>query len=107
MTSVHRVLFLIRPPLKKMLFPVQWPGEDVIAECFFFFFFLSFCHFFFFFCQKFQNFLTGKEKKESEKKEKIVGRPTGHNFGHPLDRKQIFLRVALLSRQAKAASSRH
>ena len=31
-----------------------------------------------------------ERKKEVEKKKKNCGRPTGFNFSHPLDRKQIF-----------------
>ena len=38
-------------------------------------------------------FLPKKKRKEREK-QKSCGCPNGHNFGHPLDRKQTFLRVA-------------
>ena len=31
-----------------------------------------------------------KKKKKEKKRERFGGRPTGHNFGHPLDRKQFF-----------------
>ena len=71
-----------RPPLKKMLFLVQRPGDYITAEWELFFFAN-----FIFFWLKFHHFL--------QKKKKNCGRPTGHNFGHPLDRKQtFFLRVA-------------
>ena len=81
----------VRPPFK-MLFLVQRLGEDITADWELFF---SFCHFFYFFfnSQKFQYFLTHK-KKEGGKR--YCGHPTGHNFGHLLDRKHTFLRVALL-----------
>ena len=51
----------LRPHLKQILFPVQRPGEDIIAE---WELFLPFC--FFFFSQKFQYFLTKKKKGETK-----------------------------------------
>ena len=52
-------------------------------------FFFNFSFFFFFFSKSGQYFPT-KPKKKKEKKRKNCGRPTGHNYGHPLDRKQTF-----------------
>ena len=69
-----------RPLFKKMLFPVQRPGEDITAEWELFLFHFANS---FFFVKNFNIFLKKKEKKN-------CGRPTGHNFGHPLDRKQTF-----------------
>ena len=42
----------------------------------------------FFFCKNFSNFLT--KIKIMEKEEKNCGCLSGHNFGHPLDRKHFF-----------------
>ena len=44
-------------------------------------------------CKNFSYFLNQKKKKTKGKK-RICGRPNGHDFGHPLVRKQTFLRVA-------------
>ena len=71
--------------LKTILFPVQRPGVYITAEWELFFFILP------------PKNLVVKVSLFSyqKKKKKNCGRPTGHNFGHPLDRKQTFLRVAL------------
>ena len=73
--------------LKKNVVSGPAPGEDITAEweAFFFFFFPKKRFFF----KKFQSFL----KKWGKKKN--YGRPTGHNFGHPLDRKQTFFKGGL------------
>ena len=54
----------VRPPLKKMLFPVQRPGDFITAEWEFFF---PFCPFFFV-GQDFIIFLQKKYKKKQKKK---------------------------------------
>ena len=73
----------IRPPLKKILFPVQRPGVCRIGT--FFFILLQF------FFRYFQNFIIFLQKKQRNgKKKRFCGRPTGHNLGHPLDRKPFF-----------------
>ena len=61
-----------------MLFPVERPGEHITDDwkLLFFLFFLLF-----------QNIIIFVQKKK-----KNCGCPTGHIFGHPLDRKQTFFR---------------
>ena len=65
-----------------MLFPVQRPGDYNAAEWELFFSF-------FWGGQNFNIFLQ-KEKKKKTGKKGFCGRPTGHNFDYPLDRKQTF-----------------
>ena len=79
----------MRPPLEKMLFPVQRPGESMRAD-WDLFFFISTIYFFQYY---FYYFLT--KKKEKQKKRRFSVRPTGHNFGHPLYRKQTFFKGGL------------
>ena len=67
--------------LKKMLFPVQWPGDYITVEWELLFFI---CHF------SPIIFLPPKHGRK-----RFCGRPTGHNFGHPLDRKQTFFKGGL------------
>ena len=65
----------VRPPLKKMLFLVQRPGEDITAEWELFFF----------------HFATPPPPPPQKKNSNFFYPPkkegkTGHNFGHPLDK---------------------
>ena len=73
----HKTVFEIKllfwapvsPPLQKMLFPVQRPGDFIIAEWRTFFF--DFAHiFFFFFGSRFHHFLTPPPPKKNGKKKK-------------------------------------
>ena len=67
-----------------MLFPVQRPGDFITAE--WELFALFFCG---------QDFIILLPKKKTEKKD-FCGRPTGHNFGHPLHRKHTFFKGGLM-----------
>ena len=75
--------YLTEASLKKMLFPVQRPGEYVRADWELFFLFFSLFSPILLLLFSYQN----KEKRETKR---FCGRPTGHNFGYPLDRKQTF-----------------
>ena len=77
---------VLRPPLKKCLFPVQRPGENIRAD--WDLFFLIFDLFFF---KNFSNFL---QKKKNGKKKNL--RPTEWPwFGPPATQEtNFFLRVA-------------
>ena len=77
----------IRSPLEKMLFLVQRPGEDITAEWDLFFLL-------FFGLKNFNIFSPNNNNKK-----RYCGRPTGHNFGHPLDRKQTFFKGGLMYAQ--------
>ena len=52
-------------------------------------FFFTFANFNFYCCKKY-HFLNKKNGKKI-----VCARPTAHNFGHPLNKKQTFLRLAL------------
>ena len=54
----------------------------------------------------FSSFLTPKKRKERGKK-RICGRPSGHNFGHPLDRKHFFFKGGLSSVDLKVNQGPH
>ena len=69
-----------------MLFPVQRPGEDITAEWELFFFSLPI---FLFLVKNFKISLQ-KIRGGTKEKKKNCGRATGHNFCHPLDRRQTF-----------------
>ena len=69
--------------LKKMLFPVQRPGENSCADWDLFFLIYDF------FPPKVLVIFLQKKRK-TEKKKRICGRPSGHDLGHPLHRKQTF-----------------
>ena len=77
----------MRPAFTKMLFHVQRPGENVRGDWELFFHVCNFS----FFSILFSLFSC---QKKTEKKQ-FCGRPTGHNFSHPLDRKHIFLKGGL------------
>ena len=79
----------IRPPLEKMLFPVQRPGESMRADLDPFF---SFSTIFLFFNIIFTMFLPKKRKK---KEKRFCGRPTGHNFTRCTGNK-LFLKGGLI-----------
>ena len=91
-------IFVNQATLKKMLFPVQRPGDFMTAE--WELFFLHLAHFFLW--SRFHHFLIKKKKKEKKrKKRRFCGRPTGHNFGHPLHRKQTLFKGGLRQRVSK------
>ena len=72
-----RTLRQFRPGLEKICF--RWTGRVSKKG--------ATGHFFFYFCKK-KCFLPNRKKKL--KKKENCGRPTDHNYGHPLDRKQTF-----------------
>ena len=82
------VVRTIRPSFKKKLFLVERPGEYITTD--WKPFFGHFWHFF----EGAKLSLFSYQKKEEKT---CRGRPSGHNFGPALDRKQTFLRVALVA----------
>ena len=80
--------------LKKILFPVQRPGVYITAEWDLFFFILPPNNF----LVKISSFSYQKKKKRGGGGGRFCGRPAGHNFGHPLDRKQTFFKGGLTLR---------
>ena len=71
----------LRPPLQKVCFRCFCVPTGNL------FFFLIF----FLLAKNFSYFLTKQKKRE---RERICGSQSVHNFGHPLDKKHFFLRVA-------------
>ena len=72
---------LLRPPLKKF---VSGPVAGLVFSC-------RLGTFFYVFSKNYFNFLPPEKRK---KLNKFCSRQTDHNFGHPVDKKQLFLRVA-------------
>ena len=81
------------PPFKKMLFPVQRPGDYNTAESELFF---SFCYFFFFKSSKFQLFLPPPLKKNQKNGKKNIWRPPDWPQFRPpaVQETNFYLRVA-------------
>ena len=78
----------LRPPLKIILFPVHRPGELMSAE------WIHFFHISEIIFSSIFHIISIQRKKYIEKK-KFCGLPTGHNYGHPVDRKQTFFKGGL------------
>ena len=90
------LIIVIRPSLKKSVFPVQRPGEYFLATTTFFFLFFLFWHFsflFFFFCSKNDsNFLQKEKRREKKKILRLLDLP---QFWPPAGQEtNLFLRVA-------------
>ena len=77
----------------KIMFPVKRPGDYKSADWGLFFSFLQFFVFFFHIIFSYFSPPPPPQKKKNGEKngeKNNCGRPTGHNFSHPLDRKQTF-----------------
>ena len=79
----------VRPPLKIILFPVHRPGELMSAE------WIHFFHISEIIFSSIFHISSIQRKKYIEHFFFFCGLPTGHNYGHPVDRKQTFFKGGL------------
>ena len=81
----------LRPPLKIIMFPVHRPGDLISGEWAHFFHILKI----FLFFLSITPIVSIQQEKIYLKKRRFCGLPTGHYYGHPVDRKQTFFKDGL------------